>query len=341
MTHQDHEVPRVGVGVLVRRGNELLLVLRRNVHGDGTWSTPGGHLEFGEAPEDCAVREVREEAGVEIEGVRFLGVTNDVFEAEGRHYITVWMEASYLSGTASVVAEHEIAEVMWCERDSLPANLFLSLRHLVDGQGYGVDSGGQGRLRNGQPPREAMRRESPRLSRDLGLVLAAWLLSLGIDFFLHAGALAQLYAQQSAFLLSPQAAFARIPLGYASFLVLTLGLWWLCSALEVRGARRGLTLGLVTGGIVWGGLLLGLYSISTAPVDLLVGWWLGQTVELGAAGAVIGAGKGVARRRRIYLWIALVVLALVVATVVIQALGWAPAMETVGERITATTRWPA
>jgi 8-oxo-dGTP diphosphatase len=34
--------PRVGVGCIVRRGSELLLVRRHGAHGDGTWSTPGG-----------------------------------------------------------------------------------------------------------------------------------------------------------------------------------------------------------------------------------------------------------------------------------------------------------
>ena len=136
--------PRVGVGVLIRRGVDVLLIRRKNVHGAGTWSTPGGHLDAGEYPETCAVREVREETGVEVENVRFLGVTNDVFDAEGRHYITLWMEAEYLSGTASVRAEHEMSEVRWCPSETLPADLFLSLRNLVDGQGYGVDSTGLG-----------------------------------------------------------------------------------------------------------------------------------------------------------------------------------------------------
>lgn len=131
--------PRVGVGVLVRREGEILLLRRRGTHGSGTWSTPGGHLDPGESPEDCAVREVMEETGVEIQDVRFLGVTNDVFHAEGRHYITLWMEARYRDGAASVRAPHEMSEVAWYPVDGLPSELFLSLRHLLDGRGYGLD----------------------------------------------------------------------------------------------------------------------------------------------------------------------------------------------------------
>ena len=53
--------------------------------------------------------------------------------------------------------------------------------------------------------------EPRSLARDVSLVLAAWALSLGFDFFLHGGLLARLYARDSAFLLPPESAFARIP----------------------------------------------------------------------------------------------------------------------------------
>src|SRR5579864_1389729 len=54
--------PLVGVGVLVWRDGSVLLGLRRGAHGAGTWSPPGGHLEFGEEPVDCLQREALEEA---------------------------------------------------------------------------------------------------------------------------------------------------------------------------------------------------------------------------------------------------------------------------------------
>lgn len=138
MSPRSFDQPNVGVGVLVRRADTLLLLRRRGVHGEGTWSTPGGHLNYGESPEECAVREVLEETGVSIDGVRFAGITNDVFEAEGRHYVTLWMEARWASGTARVAAEHEMSEVGWYALDALPSNLFLSLRHLIEGRGYGL-----------------------------------------------------------------------------------------------------------------------------------------------------------------------------------------------------------
>ena len=128
--------PRVGVGAIIIKNGQVLLLRRRNVHGAGSWSTPGGHLEFGESPEECAIREAKEETGVDIADVRFRGVTNDVFEAEGKHYITLWMEGRYAAGEAVVNAAYEMSDVGWFAWDELPAPLFLPLQNLLDGQHY-------------------------------------------------------------------------------------------------------------------------------------------------------------------------------------------------------------
>jgi hypothetical protein len=164
----------------------------------------------------------------------------------------------------------------------------------------------------------------------VGGVGAAWLLSLGFDVFLHAGLLARLYARSGPALLPPEAAFARIPVGYASFLVLTVALWWLVRRLGVRGALDGMRLGLFSGLVVWGALCAGLWSITRMEGDLLVGWWLGQAVELGLAGAVLGAAHAGISRRALAAKVAAAVALLVVATVALQVLGLAPPMKAVG-----------
>ena len=130
------ENPRVGVGVIVTRGDRVLLIKRKGVHGQGTWSTPGGHLEYGESPEQCAARETVEETGIDITGVRALGYTNDVFAESGRHYITLWMAGEHKSGQATVAAPYEASEVGWYAWDALPEPLFLPLRNLIRGESY-------------------------------------------------------------------------------------------------------------------------------------------------------------------------------------------------------------
>jgi 8-oxo-dGTP diphosphatase len=96
MAKKDH--PRIGVAVVIERNGQVLLVKRKNAHGAGTWAVPGGHLEFGETPEECAVRETREEVGIAISGAKFAAITNDLFPNEGKHYITIWMRAASAEG---------------------------------------------------------------------------------------------------------------------------------------------------------------------------------------------------------------------------------------------------
>jgi 8-oxo-dGTP diphosphatase len=131
-----NERPGVGVGVIVTKGDQVLLLRRTNVHGSGTWSTPGGHLDFGELPEQCAVREVKEETGIEIGEVEFRAVTSDLFEAEGKHYLTLWFEAEHESGEARVAAPEEMSDVGWFGWGKLPSPLFLPLQNLLDGICY-------------------------------------------------------------------------------------------------------------------------------------------------------------------------------------------------------------
>ncbi|KAG9232372.1 NUDIX hydrolase domain-like protein [Amylocarpus encephaloides] len=89
---------RVGVGVFILKSpNELtnnprfLLGKRLGSHGAGTFALPGGHLEFGETPDRCAIREIAEETGLDVTNVRFLTATNDYMKAEGKHYITMFV----------------------------------------------------------------------------------------------------------------------------------------------------------------------------------------------------------------------------------------------------------
>ncbi|TVY73435.1 Nudix hydrolase [Lachnellula suecica] len=89
---------RVGVGAFILKSAQepasnpqFLIGKRINSHGGGTFALPGGHLEFGESPEECAVREIMEETGLKVTNVRFLTATNDYMPADSRHYITLWV----------------------------------------------------------------------------------------------------------------------------------------------------------------------------------------------------------------------------------------------------------
>jgi 8-oxo-dGTP diphosphatase len=122
--------PIVGVGVLVVRDGSVLLGLRRGSHGAGTWSPPGGHLEYGEDPVECLRREALEEAGIQLGACSFVGITNDIFAAEDRHYVTLFYTGAIASGTPTVLEPDKCDAWQWWAWDALPDNLFLPLRNL-------------------------------------------------------------------------------------------------------------------------------------------------------------------------------------------------------------------
>ena len=89
----------------------------------------------------------------------------------------------------------------------------------------------------------------------------------------------------------------------------------------------GLRFGLQLGVLVWGAAALGLLSITTARPTLLLGWFLGQSIELGIAGAVAGAALTAARLRGVVFAVAGLILLSVTITVILQASGLAPALR--------------
>jgi 8-oxo-dGTP diphosphatase len=129
--HMEKNRPRVGIGVLIIKNGKVLMGRRKNAHGDGDWSPTGGHLEFGESFEHCAKREALEEAGVKIRNVRFATITNDVFEKENLHYITIIMLADYDSGEPKLLEPDKFTEWGWFSWNSMPQPLFLPIRNLL------------------------------------------------------------------------------------------------------------------------------------------------------------------------------------------------------------------
>jgi len=100
--------------VLVKRGNELLLT-RKAEWAAGRYSLVAGFLDFGESLEECAIREVREETGIEIKNVRYVGSQNWPFPAQ----LMAGFVADYAGGEI-VIDTHELEDARWFRSDALP-----------------------------------------------------------------------------------------------------------------------------------------------------------------------------------------------------------------------------
>jgi len=113
--------PRVGLGVMILKGDDVLFGLRQGSHEAGVWCIPGGHLEYGEEFTDCAIREVKEETGLDIANVRFGTVTNNINNKEDRHYVTVVMVADYIDGEPQLLEPNKCTEWKWFNINDLPS----------------------------------------------------------------------------------------------------------------------------------------------------------------------------------------------------------------------------
>ena len=163
--------------------------------------------------------------------------------------------------------------------------------------------------------------------RVLAAILVGWLGVIGFDFFLHGGLLAHLYIEPSDFLLPPETAFRLIPLGYLSFLLFQAFLVWVMVRTGDITGKQGACTGLKVGAFAWGSLALGLLSISTVGVPLMMGWFVGQTVEAALGGFIAGRTMETQHPGRVALGIFGLVVLLIAGTILLQSFGVVPTMK--------------
>lgn len=124
--------PRVGVGVLlVDEHGRVLLTLRDRPPEAGCWSIVGGKLDFLESLEHCAIREAREEVGVEISIDGLLCVTDHLLPYEAQHWVSPAYLARMVRGEAKNCEPDRTREVRWFSPDALPPNLTMTARNAI------------------------------------------------------------------------------------------------------------------------------------------------------------------------------------------------------------------
>ena len=127
----ENERPKVGVGVMIMKDGKVLLSKRLASHGAGNYAFPGGHLEHNESVVDCAHRETREEAGIEVENIRFLCLSN-IAKYPPKHYINIGVIADWKAGEPTVGEPGKTEEWEWYAVDALPADLFDAIPNYIE-----------------------------------------------------------------------------------------------------------------------------------------------------------------------------------------------------------------
>jgi 8-oxo-dGTP diphosphatase len=105
--------PRCAASAAIFRGGEVLLVERGKGALAGLWSLPGGHIEPSETARAAALREVREETGVDAELAGLLDIHEVILSASNgdlqAHYVIAVFYGRWLSGEPSPGADARAA----------------------------------------------------------------------------------------------------------------------------------------------------------------------------------------------------------------------------------------
>lgn len=112
--------PIVGVGAVVVKDGRVLIVKRAHAPLAGTWTIPGGRVEFGERLEDAVQREVREETGLDVVVGPVVEVFDRIERRNGRiahHFVIVDFACAWRGGT--LVAADDALDATWVAPDDL------------------------------------------------------------------------------------------------------------------------------------------------------------------------------------------------------------------------------
>lgn len=129
---------RVGFGVMLLKDRKILLGKRHedpkkadsDLHYEGTWTMPGGSLEFGESFEQGAKREVKEETGMTLKDAKVICVNND--KNEYAHFVTIGILSKNFSGTPKVMEPDEITEWKWFASHELPKKIYPPSKKVLE-----------------------------------------------------------------------------------------------------------------------------------------------------------------------------------------------------------------
>lgn len=125
-------VTRVGVGcgAAILRAGRLLLVQRRKAPEAGSWSLPGGKVDFLERAEDATRREIAEEIGLAIELGPLLCLTQ-MIGLDGQHWVSPVYRARAATGEPLNCEPDKLAAIGWFALDDPPAPLAQAAREAI------------------------------------------------------------------------------------------------------------------------------------------------------------------------------------------------------------------
>lgn len=106
---------------LVQHGQILLMRRAGSGYADGHLGLPAGHVDLGETPTECAVREVAEELGITLDPVALRPV-GTMFRNSQEPRVDIFFATSAWGGTPGIREPRKCTELVWADPDNLPAD---------------------------------------------------------------------------------------------------------------------------------------------------------------------------------------------------------------------------
>ena len=115
--------PIPAVAVILLKNNEILLVKRKYPPQKGDWTLPAGFMEYFESPEECAIREVKEETNLEIRIKRLYAALPGSYEMKIQIVLIVYI-GEIISG--DLIPGDDAIDARFFPLDALPENIAFS-----------------------------------------------------------------------------------------------------------------------------------------------------------------------------------------------------------------------
>jgi 8-oxo-dGTP diphosphatase len=136
MAHTDKFTVVPAAYVVLRRGDEVLLVRRANTgYMDGWYGLPSGHIDGGEPAHLAAVREAKEEVGITIKpaDLHFIHVTHRLAESRDHERVDFGFMTTRWQGVPHNAEPEKCDDIRWCRLDNLPKKTVPTVRDILAG----------------------------------------------------------------------------------------------------------------------------------------------------------------------------------------------------------------
>lgn len=117
------DFPGVGTGLAIIRDGKLLLYRRVRPPEAGHWNIVGGKVNHMEHSAGACRREAEEETGLTVGGLDFLTVSEQVFDADRHHWVSIIYRSEDVCGEARVTEPEKLPDFGWFALDDLPTPL--------------------------------------------------------------------------------------------------------------------------------------------------------------------------------------------------------------------------